>query len=104
MIPDIDQNAFAARLADEGALVIDVREAHEFAAAHVPGATNVPLGRLPALLADLPRDRPVYVICQSGNRSARATELMRDAGIRAVNVAGGTGEWLAAGRPVERAA
>lgn len=104
MIPEMDQTTFAARLADDDVLVVDVRESGEFLAGHVPGATNVPLSRLPALLAELPKGRPVYVICQSGRRSAQATALMRGGGIDAVNVAGGTGEWIAAGRPVETAA
>jgi rhodanese-related sulfurtransferase len=104
MIPLIDQNTFAARLAEDDVLVIDVRESREFRPGHVPGAVNLPLSALPTWLPELPRDRPVYVICQSGNRSAQATALMRGVGIDATNVAGGTGEWIAAGRPVATAA
>ncbi|SNR51762.1 Rhodanese-like domain-containing protein [Blastococcus mobilis] len=40
MIPEIDQNAFAARLAEGGSLVVDVREAREYRPGHVPGATT----------------------------------------------------------------
>lgn len=101
MIPEIDQDAFAARLAEGDVLVIDVREPREYGAGHVPGARNVPLSRLAAIAADLPRDRPVHVICQSGNRSARATEQLRAAGVDATDVAGGTTAWVRAGRPVE---
>ena len=104
VIPEIDQNTFAGRLAQGGALVVDVREAREYRPAHVPGARNLPLSLLPARLAELPKDRPVYVICQSGGRSAQATALMRTVGIEATNVAGGTGAWIASGRPVETAA
>jgi rhodanese-related sulfurtransferase len=104
VIPEIDQTSFAARLLEDDVLVVDVREAREFRPGHVPGATNLPLSSLPAWLPELPRDRPVYVICQSGNRSARATALLRGAGVDATNVAGGTGAWIAAGRPVETAA
>ena len=104
MIPEIDQNTLAARLAEDEVLVVDVRESREYGPGHVPGAMNVPLGVLPAWLPELPRDRPVYVICQSGNRSAQATAVMRGVGIDAVNVAGGTAGWIAAGRPVDTAA
>jgi rhodanese-related sulfurtransferase len=102
-MPEIDQNTFAARLAAGDALVVDVRESHEFRPGHVPGAKNLPFSVLPALLPELPRDCPVYVICQSGRRSAQATELMRGVGIDAVNVTGGTGEWIATGRLLETA-
>jgi rhodanese-related sulfurtransferase len=104
VIPEIDQNSFAARLVEDDVLIVDVRESREYRPGHVPGATNLPLSVLPARLPGLPRDCPVYVICQSGGRSAQATALMRGVGIDAINVSGGTGEWIAAGRPVETAA
>lgn len=104
MIPEIDQNAFAARLAEGDALVVDVREAREYRPGHVPGAQNLPLSLLPVRLPELPKDRPVYVICQAGGRSAQATELMRSVGIDATSVSGGTGAWIEAGRPVDTSA
>ena len=104
MIPEIDQTSFAARLVEDDVLVVDVRESREYRPGHVPGAKNVPLSLLPALLPEVPKDRPVYVICQSGGRSAQATALMRAVGIDATSVAGGTGAWIEAGRPVETAA
>ena len=103
MVPEIDQNAFADRLQD-GAYVVDVREAREYRPGHVPGAINLPLSLLPVRLSEVPKDRPVYVICQAGGRSAQATLLMRGVGIDARSVAGGTGEWIASGRPVDTAA
>ena len=103
MIPEIDQDTFAGRLDDGDALVIDVRETREYRPGHVPGATNLPLSVLPVRLPELPKDRPVYVICQSGGRSAQATALMRAVGIDAANVAGCTGAWIQAGRPVATA-
>ena len=104
MIPEIDQTSFAARLVEDDVLVVDVRESREYRPGHVPGAKNMPLSLLPALLPEVPKDRPVYVICQSGGRSAQATALMRAVGIDATNVAGGTGAWIEAGRPVATAA
>jgi rhodanese-related sulfurtransferase len=104
MIPEIDQTSFAARLVEDDVLVVDVRESREYRPGHVPGAKNMPLSLLPALLPEVPKDRPVYVICQSGGRSAQATALMRAVGIDATTVAGGTGAWIEAGRPVDTAA
>jgi rhodanese-related sulfurtransferase len=104
VIPEIDQTSFAARLVEDDVLVVDVREFREYRPGHVPGAKNMPLSLLPALLPEVPKDRPVYVICQAGGRSAQATALMRAVGIDATNVAGGTGAWIEAGRPVETAA
>lgn len=104
MVPEIDQDSIAASLGQDGTLVVDVREVQEYHRGHVPGARNVPLSVLPVSLTDLPKDRPVYVICQSGRRSARATALLRSVGIDAANVAGGTGAWIASGRPVRAVA
>ena len=81
-----------------------MREAREYRPGHVPGAINLPLSLLPVRMEELPKDRPVYVICQSGGRSAQATLLLRGAGVDARSVAGGTGEWIASGRSVEIAA
>ena len=86
----------------EGATVIDVREPEEFATGHVPGARLVPLATVPQVLADLPADEPVYVICQVGGRSAQAAGYLSQRGFDARSVDGGTGDWLAAGLPVER--
>ncbi|MEV7282329.1 rhodanese-like domain-containing protein [Streptomyces sp. NPDC093111] len=98
---EVDLDVFAAELA-QGAFTIDVREPDEYAAGHVPGARTAPLSELGAHLAALPADRPVYVICASGNRSAWAAEHLEAAGFHAVSVAGGTSGWVRAGRPVVR--
>jgi rhodanese-related sulfurtransferase len=103
VVPEIDQNTLADRLDRPGAYVVDVREAREYRPGHVPGARNIPLSVLPARLPEVPTDRPVLVICQSGGRSAQATELLRSVGIDAYSVAGGTGRWIESGRPVETA-
>ncbi|MGH2533231.1 MAG: MBL fold metallo-hydrolase [Thermomicrobiales bacterium] len=85
------------------AVVIDVREPAEYASGHVPGAVNVPQADLATRLGDLPRDREVLLICQSGYRSMRAAQFLRQVGFDQVaSVAGGTGAWISAGRPVDR--
>jgi rhodanese-related sulfurtransferase len=98
-VPEIDI-AELARLRAEGAPVIDVREPDEYTAAHVPGATLIPLATVPDHVDQVPADGTVYVICAKGSRSLTAAEFYRAQGIDAVNVAGGTTAWVDAGRPV----
>lgn len=83
-----------------GATLIDVREPGEHAEGHVPGARNVPMGRLAGVLPELDRDQPVLLICWSGNRSGAMCDLVAAAGLDAVNVAGGTAAWIRSGRQV----
>lgn len=84
-------------------LLVDVRTPGEFAGGHVPGAKNIPLDQVHARLAEFgaPGDE-VHLICQSGARSAHAGELLAAKGLRALNVAGGTGTWRSYGYPLER--
>ena len=86
--------------------LIDVRTPAEFREVHVPFARNVPLHELdPASFKDLQRHTPeaiVYLICRLGQRGAEACTKLRDAGVNAINVEGGTLAWDAAGLPVTR--
>ncbi|HZI97888.1 MAG TPA: rhodanese-like domain-containing protein, partial [Actinomycetales bacterium] len=81
-----------------GAFVLDVREPHEYEAGHVPGAVNIPLSQLPVRAQELGGHDRVYTVCGSGGRSFRGAEALARAGVTAVNVAGGTKAWQAAGR------
>ncbi len=83
-----------------GCQIIDVREPHEFRAGHVPGARSLPVDRVPLHLAELRLRRPVYVVCESGNRSQRVAAYLDRHGYDARTVAGGTDAWRSAGRPV----
>jgi len=97
---------FERRRAGEAADLIDVRTPAEYHEAHVEFARNVPLDGLhPKRVAEASSDRlsaPLYVICQSGSRGARACEKLIAVGINAMNVEGGTLAWIAAGLPVVR--
>lgn len=73
----------AHQLVARGAVLLDVRTPEEFAAGHLEGARNIPLGELSARMGELPRDRPVVVYCRSGARSARAVARLREAGYQA---------------------
>jgi rhodanese-related sulfurtransferase len=84
----------------DDAVVLDVREPDEWVAGHIEGATHIPMGEVPARLDDLPEGDPLYVTCRGGGRSARVAAWLNANGFDAVNVAGGMGEWEAAGRPI----
>ena len=99
-IPEIDVDAFAALLESADVRLIDVREPDEYETARVPGAVSVPLATVPEQVDAFRGDGPTYVICQGGGRSLRACELVAGHGIDVVNVAGGTGAWIASGRDV----
>ncbi|MDO4042499.1 rhodanese-like domain-containing protein [Clavibacter michiganensis] len=89
--------------ASAGATIIDVREPDEYAAGHARSAVNVPLSELGERIDGIPADRPVHFICQSGGRSARATEALTACGIDAIEVTGGTTAWIDADLPTDRA-
>ncbi len=90
----------------EKTALIDVRTPAEFAAAHVPGAQNAPVGT-PELEAYVRKnceaDTPVFVICQSGGRSRLGCEKLAATGWDVTSVDGGTAAWAEAGYPIERA-
>ena len=84
--------------------IIDVRTPAEFREVHAAWARNVPLDSLdPRQLASSADDRPIFLVCKGGGRSAKACQKLIDAGIvNVVSVDGGTQAWEAAGLPVAR--
>lgn len=94
--PGVTAEQAAARHAG-GALVLDVRQPEEWTHGHIDGAVLIPLPELADRLADVPTDRPIIVVCRSGNRSGIATIALRSAGIDAVNLDGGMQAWSQAG-------
>ena len=86
-----------------GALIVDVREPHEWQSGHIPGAVHIPLASLRTRLRDLDPQREVIVVCRSGNRSAAAVQLLQSAGYAtAQNLEGGMIAWSRHGLPVTR--
>lgn len=84
--------------------LVDVRETMEVDALRVEGALNLPLSRLDALAARVDRDRPVFLLCRSGARAAKAAEKLHALGVRDIRVVdGGIQAWESAGKPVIRA-
>jgi rhodanese-related sulfurtransferase len=90
----------------EKAVVVDVCSAEEYAAGHVAGAKNVPLGDLEAKLAGVVKNKtnPLILVCASGIRSKRAVAVAKKLGYEnAHSLAGGTAAWRAASLPVDKA-
>lgn len=87
----------------QDALILDVREANEFAGGHIANARHIPLGQLATSLKPLEKhkDKTIVVNCQSGTRSAMACGVLRKNGFNQVyNLKGGIKAWQQAGLPV----
>lgn len=69
----------------QGAALIDVRSAEEFAGGHLDGAKNIPVQELEARAAEVPKGK-VVVYCHSGSRSARAARLLRERGYEVLDL------------------
>ncbi|WP_028988299.1 rhodanese-like domain-containing protein [Thermicanus aegyptius] len=73
--------------------LLDVRELVEWLAEHIPGAIHIPLGEIPRRYVELDKEKEIYIICRSGNRSAMAARYLSQLGFKTVNVAGGMLNW-----------
>lgn len=92
--------AEAATKRDQGAFILDVRTPEEWADFHVADSTLIPIDELPSRISEVPADQEVVVVCRSGNRSATARDILRQAGLEQVtSMAGGLNEWRAEGYP-----
>ena len=84
-------------------LLVDVREENEFAEVRAPGAVLVPMSSFAARAAELPKDRPLMIVCHLGGRSAAAAGfLIRSGWSDVVNVTGGMDAWERGGLPIRR--
>ena len=93
--------------AGDDALLLDVRSGADFAGeqGHIDGATNIPLEELSARLDDISgyQERPVFIVCRTDKRSARAALLLAQHGFADVHIArGGMTDWIRNGYPVSR--
>jgi|SRR5579871_3386608 len=100
--PDVPQVSAddGAKLIEDGAFLLDVREPDEWVAGHAAAAAHIPLGQVPGRTAEVPRDGTVVVICRVGGRSNQAAAYLRAQGFDAVNLAGGMQAWAASGLDV----
>ncbi len=91
-------------MTDDGVVVIDVREPHEYQAGHLPSASLIPVNSVFARREELPKDKKIVFVCEVGQRSALAAEMAAAAGLPAdhlYTLDGGTDAWRRAGEPVE---
>lgn len=100
----LDEAEQAIRAAD---VLLDVREADEYAAGHLPGAIHIARGMLEFKLSAIPelspRDLKIVLYCKSSGRAALAACTLQEMGYRHVqSIAGGIDAWCASGKPVAR--
>jgi rhodanese-related sulfurtransferase len=105
-VVDLDRDTVKAGLADGTILLIDVREAHEFAGGHIPGSVTHPLSAFdPQAIAALVSEdgrRPVFS-CAAGVRSVHALAAAQRAGLAIdAHYVGGFKDWYGAGEPIAR--
>lgn len=96
-VATIDCVTVADKLAQgEKCVVLDVREADEYEAGHIPGSVWIPLDELPGRIEELPTDQEIFAVCHSGGRSAVATRLLNNHGYNTKNMIGGMVDWAGA--------
>ncbi|MCG7334610.1 sulfurtransferase TusA family protein [Sporosarcina sp. ACRSM] len=89
-----EQTISLEELQSQNGLILDVREAAEYAFGHIEGAKSIPMGELESRLAELNKEQEIYVICRTGNRSDLAAQLLATNGFTKVyNVLPGMNEW-----------
>lgn len=92
MIQEIDVWEYMKTRRGDG-LLIDLREEIVFGHGTIPGAVNIPMERIRELYR-LPKDKSIYLLCQSGDVSREMAELLTDLGYDAYNLTGGYREYL----------
>jgi rhodanese-related sulfurtransferase len=84
--------------------VLDVRQPEEFRSGHIISAKMIPLGELSGRIKELPADREIVCVCESGSRSVAATRKLLAAGFNATNMEGGMIAWQRARLPIKKGA
>lgn len=83
--------------------LVDVRTRGEYYAGHLPGAVNIPLHELANRINEVDPEKPVVVVCATGNRSLDGSQILANAGFKAVyNLQGGTMVWMMNGMPLDQ--
>jgi rhodanese-related sulfurtransferase len=82
------------RDANDGHLLLDVREPHEIETASLSGSLAIPMQDIPKRMGELPRDREIVVMCHGGRRSERVVQFLEQSGFDNLkNLAGGIDAW-----------
>ena len=102
----VSRKDLISRLRDGLVMVLDVRPEDEFALGHLPGALNIPLGKLEQRLGELPADREIIAYCRGPYciLSFEAVAALRARGYLVRRLEDGYPEWKAAGLPIEAVA
>jgi len=85
---------------DESVVLLDVRENDEWDRGHAAGAQHIPMGEVPARMAEIDPEATLFVVCHLGGRSMRVARYLAQNGYQPINVSGGMQAWSDAGRPV----
>jgi len=93
----ISNEELTEKLHDSSVIIIDVREAAEYAFTHIPGAVSIPLGDLEKEASSLNKEAEIYVVCRTGNRSDLAAQQLAKQGFQhVINVVPGMSQWTGA--------
>ena len=84
-----------------GEFIVDVRERFEFDGGHIPEVEHIAMALVPLRIDEFSGRGPVWVVCESGNRSWQVADYLSRHGIEAYNVNGGMSAWRATGLPQE---
>ncbi len=80
--------------------VVDVREPAELEGGRIEGSVNIPLGELPYRIAEIDKSRRVLTVCETGDRSSQAAEMLKGQGFDSQNLEGGMWGWILRRYPV----
>ena len=103
--PGVPPGAAVQMINREKAIVVDVSESDEFAAGHIVGSRNVPVGQLQQRLPEVVKNKtvPLILVCATGARAQRCVTQAKSLGYdKAVVLGGGLRAWKAANLPVEK--
>lgn len=84
----------------DSVVLLDVREDDEWQRGHATGAQHIPMGDVPARIAEIDPEAELFVVCHAGGRSQRVANYLARNGYSPANVTGGMLAWAAAGRAV----
>jgi len=101
-VQSISASEYLTQMRREPHTLVDVRQPGEWKSGHAKLALHIPLGEISSRMHEIPKDKPVVVVCASGNRSAMAaTKLAKGDFAHIYNFSGGMSAWKSAGLPIQ---
>ncbi len=99
--PAVDLDTMRSALQNKSAVVFDIREPNEHATGVADGARLLPMSQIGQRLAEIPKDQPVLLVCNTQNRSSKVAEALKQRGYSQVQyVNGGMSSWNQRGLPM----